>query len=220
MHLSLVDVLRCPRSHEPSALVATVDRTATGGSVEYGMLACPICDARFEIEQGGIIFEPEQRDRCRARPLAQSRSADAALRAAALLGLVDPGGIVVLGGVEGTLAQALCEQADISVVLLNPPGAIAGWNAVTPMYADASPFAAGVLRGVMLNAETGSAAGGIVGALRAGGRLIAPVSAVVPEGMRELARDAEVWVAERVAEPDAAPVMLRRAKSDFAGDKT
>ncbi len=133
------------------------------------------------------------------------------LRAAALLGLVDPGGIVVLGGVEGALAQALSEQADVSVVLLNPPGAIAGWNDVTPMYAEASPFAAGVLRGVMLDAETGSAAGGIAGALRVGGRLIAPVSAAVPQGMRELARDTEVWVAERVAEFDQAPVMLRRA---------
>ena len=120
---------------EPSALVATIDRTV-GGSIERGTLACPICDARYVIEQGGVVFAPELWERCRARRPAPSPTEEGVLRAAALLGLVDSGGLIVLGGGAGAMAQALHERSDVSVVLLNPPAAIAGWNDVTPIYAE------------------------------------------------------------------------------------
>jgi uncharacterized protein YbaR (Trm112 family) len=216
VHLALVDVLRCPGAHEPSALVATVDRAmggegSVGSFVERGTLACPICDARYAIEQGGVVFAPALREDCRSRRPAQPATEEEVLRAAALLGLVDPGGLVVLGGSAGAVAQALHERSDVSIVLLNPLSAMAGWNDVTPMYADAPPFAAGVLRGGILDTETADQANGLVAALRAGGRLIAPISVPVPSGMRELARDAEQWVAERVGDVDSAPISLRRA---------
>ncbi len=154
-------------------------------------------------------------ERCRARRPAPSPTEEGVLRAAALLGLVDSGGLIVLGGGAGAMAQALHERSDVSVVLLNPPAAIAGWNDVTPIYADALPFATGVLRGAILDAETADRADSLAAALRAGGRLIAPVSVPMPTGMRELARDAEQWVAERVNDVDAAPISLRRAEKQY-----
>jgi len=132
------------------------------------------------------------------------------LRAAALLGLVDPGGVVLLGGVEGPVAAALRELADVSVILHNPPGAVAGWDGVTPMYAAAAPLGPAVLRGAILDRATASAILPVVMALRAGGRLVAPASIAVPAGVRELARDGDRWVAERETEPLAVPVALRR----------
>jgi hypothetical protein len=52
---------------------------------------------------------------------------------------------------------------------------------------------------------------GAVAALRPAGRLVAPLSVPLPDGLRELARDERHWVAERV--PSAAssePVPLLR----------
>jgi hypothetical protein len=132
------------------------------------------------------------------------------LRAAALLGLADPGGIVLLGGAETNVAAALHEQADVSVILHNPPGVAAGWDAVTPVYAGVIPLGPGVLRGAILDHATATAIDHVVTALRAGGRLVAPASIPVPAGVRELARDDDAWVAEREAQAVAVPVTLQR----------
>lgn len=210
MHLGLVDVLRCPRRHAPSALVASIDRTGAAGSVERGTLACPICDARYAIDQGAIIFAADQRERSRTQPAMRGPSADDVVRAEALLDLTEPGGVVLLGGLEGAVAEALRERADVSVVLYNPPAAIAGWDDVTPVYADTPPFAAGVLRGALLDAASGASAADFAAALRVRGRLSAPTTVPVPPGMRELARDATIWVAERVVDSTSPPVSLRR----------
>jgi hypothetical protein len=58
-----------------------------------------------------------------------------------------------------------------------------------------------------------------VAALRPGARLIAPAAAPVPDGARELARDARHWVAERVA-PAGPVVPLRRGGTGDRGSGT
>jgi hypothetical protein len=157
------------------------------------------------------VFEPRHYTERRAAQAMRPAPQDRVERAAALLGLVDPGGLVLLGGAASDLAASLHEIADVSAVLHNPPGPVAGWDAVTPIYADHVPLAPGVLRGAMIDEGGVSALADVVRALRFGGRLIAPVRTPLPEGVRELARDAEVWVAERGADMASDPVPLRRA---------
>ncbi len=210
MQLALVDLLRCPRPHEETALIATIDDMGPGG-IDRGMLACPVCDARYRIDQGGIVFSPRARDRCWAAPAAKAPTPESVLRAAALLGLTEPGGIIVLGGANAGVAAPLHDQIDVACVLYNPPGHVTGWHNVTPVYADALPLAPGVIRGVLLDATTGPTAAGLVRALQSGARLVAPTETPVPPGVRELARDEESWVAEREAPTDATPVRLTRA---------
>jgi uncharacterized protein YbaR (Trm112 family) len=210
MQLALVDLLRCPRPHEETALIATIDDMGPGG-IDRGMLACPVCDARYRIDRGGIVFSPRERDRCWAAPAAKAPTPESVLRAAALLGLTEPGGIIVLGGANAGIAAPLHDQIDVACVLYNPPGHVTGWHNVTQVYADVLPLAPGVIRGVLLDATTGPAAAGLVRALQSGARLVAPTETPVPPGVRELARDEESWVAEREAVSASAPVPLRRA---------
>jgi hypothetical protein len=50
----------------------------------------------------------------------------------------------------------------------------------------------------------------LVAALRAGGRMMAPVAMRVPEGLLELVRDDEVWVAQLQAAAESVPIPLAR----------
>jgi hypothetical protein len=70
------------------------------------------------------------------------------------------------------------------------------------------PVAAGSLRGVALDERNAGAvlAADAVRALRAGGRLVAPASSPLPDGVGELARDDTVWVAERREAPRLVPL--------------
>jgi hypothetical protein len=210
VHLELVDVLRCPRPHAPSVLIASIDRIS-GRSVDRGTLACPVCDARFGIVDGGVVFDRRHFVEHRAERTIVAAAADRVTRAAALLGLAEPGGLVLLGGDSADVAAGLHDIADVSVILHNPPGPVVGWDAVTPIYGERVPLASGVVRGAMVDARVADAVVDVVRALRPAGRLVAPADFPVPEGVRELARDADEWVGERTLDTASDPVPLRRA---------
>jgi uncharacterized protein YbaR (Trm112 family) len=210
MQLALVDVLRCPQSHEETVLIAAIEHMGPGG-IDRGTLACPICDARYRIDRGGIVFSPRERDRCWAAPAPGAPSPESVLRTAALLGLIEPGGLIVLGGAESAVAAPLHDQSDVACLLFNPPGHVTGWDSVTPVYAETLPLAPAVLRGAMLDARTGPTASDLVRTLRGGGRLVAPTATPLPPGVHELARDDDAWVAEREGDVVGASVILRRA---------
>jgi len=212
MHLELVDLLRCPRPHEASPLIATIEQ-AYGRSIDRGVLGCPICDSRYAIEAGGVTFDDDTRSRCLAAPSAPPPAAEATVRAAALLGLTEPGGVILLGGVTGALAAPLRDAADVTMILYNPPGPAGGRAGATPIYARGLPVAGGALRGALLDEDTAPAAADVVAALRPGARLVAPARTPLPAGLRELARDEMQWVAERPVVAASAPVPLRRGSS-------
>jgi hypothetical protein len=216
VHLELVDVLRCVQPHEASPLIATIDR-AHGRVIDRGLLACPICDARYPIDAGAVTFDDGERTRRRAHPAGSAATPDAILRAAALLGLSEPGGLLLLGGMYAAVAAALRDRADVSIVLLNPPGVVAAWEGVTPIYSSRVPLGPAVLRGAAIDQDTMSDIEGLVTALRASGRLVSPASTPLPAGVRELARDDVEWVAERVVEPLVVAVPLRRGPAHSAG---
>jgi len=145
-----------------------------------------------------------------------SGGADLLLRARALLGLDEGGGIVLVGGALARHAEALADAVAVMTLLLNPPAAAA--RASRPpsavRAAGGVPLAPGSLRAAWLDGATATPPflDAVVRALRPGGRLVAPAGATVPAGVRELVRDAQEWVGERDAMTPApsAPVALRR----------
>lgn len=215
MHIELVDSLRCPEPHDDTWLVASVTRF-DGRDIVEGALGCPICRRQFVVSRGEVGFAgeaPAEGGESGSSIAPPVPDGDDVLRARALLALDEPGGIVLLGGVLAWLAQPLSDDAQVTPILLNAP-AWAWSDTVAPsaVRAHASlPFAGGSLRAVWLDAATAtpSLLAGAARALRPGGRLVAPVAAALPAGVRQLASDSQVWVAESAGAPSA-PVPLRR----------
>jgi hypothetical protein len=143
-------------------------------------------------------------------------AADAIYRARALLGLEEGGGTILVGGALARHADALADAVPVMALLLNAPAGSAsrGRPPSAMRAAGGVPLAAGSLRVAWLDDTTARAPWleGVVRALRPGGRLVAPAGAIVPAGIRELARDAREWVGERDAAVAAAsaPIILRR----------
>lgn len=184
MHLDLLDVLRCPAAHAPSALVAAV-RTVAGRDLHEGVLGCPVCRAEFPVRDGVLHLGP---------PGATADPRGDAERLAALLGVDDAPGVFVVEGAWGVAAAALAPPAARLVVL--DGGAAAPLDAIVGVGATL-PFGDATIRGVALD---GPARGeDAFRTLRPGGRLIAPAATPVPAGAAELARDEADWVAERPA---------------------
>lgn len=221
MFIELVDSLRCLTPHEDTWLVAAVARMA-GRHIIEGTLGCPVCRREYPVRDGVGWFAPPSPGDVEpiVESLAPTPDTDRVARAAALLGLADPGGIVVLGGGWGDCAEALAELGPAHVVVLDgapPPGSRPEISSLR--VGDRLPFAAGAVRAIALGpGVTGISAGvddtllaSAAHALRARGRLVAPSNAAVPGDVVELARDEADWVAERrvVASP---PITLRSAR--------
>jgi hypothetical protein len=197
----VIPALRCPRPHEDSALVLVADETR-GRHVVTGVLGCPICEAEYVIRASVAYF---------TRPATAAPAGPPAelLRTAAMLGLTEPGGVVMLGGHWAASAEAIGELADALVLVVNPPAYGAYGERVSVLHVgDRLPIAARALRAAAIDVPTA----GIVAALRPGGRLVATDAIAVPPGVREIARDDEYWVGENATTPPPPePQALRRA---------
>jgi hypothetical protein len=188
-----------------------------GRHIVDGILGCPVCRREYAIRGGTAWFSarPPGADAPGLTTSAGAADDEAGvMRAAALLGLSDPGGIVVLGGSWAACADAVAELGASHVVVLNAQVSDSSPQEVSPIVVDDRlPFGAGALRGVAVDAELGSPEllASAAASLRSRGRLIAPSGAPVPDGVDVLARDDQHWVAERtvVASP---PIALRSAR--------
>jgi uncharacterized protein YbaR (Trm112 family) len=198
--IELVDMLRCPRAHEETWLVAAV-REMAGRHIRSGTLGCPICGSEYPIDEGVLRYDA-------AAPIpaviqAELPSDDDVIRHAALLGLTGDAGAVVLAGMRALLGPRLAVVTGVQVLAVNPPNpAAAIGGGMSAILVDGPlPLAAGVLRGAALDAASRETPGAdsVVRALRAGGRLVLPADVPLPQGVRELARDAIDVVAEREA---------------------
>jgi hypothetical protein len=174
--------------------VATAERMV-GRHIVEGQLGCPVCEAVYPITGGAAMFS--------APTYGAGGDADEVLRTAALLNLAEPGGVVVLVGSWSVYAQPLADMVDAHLLVIDPPRPAEGISAI---YAGGVvPLAAGSVRAAATERPDLMA-----GALRPGGRLVAPVSAAVPAGITELARDDRHWVGESTTAVSA-PVRLRRS---------
>ncbi|HMI58248.1 MAG TPA: hypothetical protein VK511_09375 [Gemmatimonadaceae bacterium] len=213
MFLELVDSLRCVRPHEDSWLIARADELVARHIVS-GELGCPVCEARYAVREGVADFTGRDDVEDSSMRVELSSTSDAlALRAAALLGLVEPGGIVVLAGEWSAAAREILEMVgDVQLLALNyAPGLESGGALSLARIEDVLPLAAGAVRGIALDAahSTPSLLAGAARALAPGGRLIAPSSALVPDALTELVRDDEHWVAAAAAQSNvSAPVSI------------
>ena len=215
MFIELVDSLRCLAAHEETWLVASVARM-DGRHVIDGTLGCPICYRQYAIRDGAAWF-PFLSTANAAPRLSVSPAAldeDEGVRAAALLGLTDPGGIVVLGGSWTAYASAIAAHGVAHSVTLNVAASESGPQEVSALVVDdALPFGSASLRAIALGEDvaTPPLLASAARTLRARGRLVAPAGSDVPDGVTVLARDETVWVGERtlVASP---PVALRSAR--------
>jgi len=221
VHLDLVDSLRCPAEHEEATLVATIDRL-DGRYINTGALGCPACGARYEIRGFAVDFRDDrQRDATAdTSPSAPPPDEEKLVRVAAMLDTRTPGGLYVLTGSWGWYASALAVSYDVQCVVINPSAGIRPAEGLSILLVGSQvPLAAQCARGTAIDVEGARDArlvAGCIAAVRVGGRVVAPSAppAQVPAHTRELARDAQWWVGERMdaAETGGPPIPITRAK--------
>jgi uncharacterized protein YbaR (Trm112 family) len=199
MFIELVDVLRCPEPHEETWLVLAATHVVDRDVME-GTLGCPVCAAEYPIVNGVARFD-------RGMPHVAEPSEtneEEALRLAAQLNLADPRGYAVLVGATAAQGPLVATMTGVQLLLVDPPPEIGMGLGIsgltTPAGSAMLPLARASARGIALDAATSAErARAAVEVVRTGGRLVAPISLELPDGLAELARDDRVWVAERSA---------------------
>ena len=209
MFIPLVDVLRCVRTHDDTWLVASIDE-AVERDIVTGALGCPICQAEYPIREGIVHFDDASAD----APLpAMAATEHDAVRVAAALDLTDARMTALLHGSWGACAPIMRGATPAQLLLVNPPAGITSGDGVSIVRSpDVAPVAPASVAGVALGEEAaGTMLDSLVAAVRPRGRVIGSVRLAVPAGLVELARDDEVWVAQREASAaERAPVTLTR----------
>lgn len=200
MFIELVDALRCPVPHEESWLVVAAVRMEHRHIVR-GTLGCPVCSAEYPIRDGVVDF---RRGSDRTATLTPRRAplGESAMRLAAMLDLTDAHGFAVLLGQWGEWGAELSAIAEAPLILVDPPDGVIGAPGISVLRtAGGIPLAAGAARAMAIDDTSAPRAVSAVRATRTKGRVVAPVSLALPDGVRELARDHALWVAEREPAP-------------------
>jgi len=211
--IELVDSLRCINTHEDTWLVAAVTRM-DGRHIADGTLGCPLCRRTYAIRDGVAWFTDADASTTASSLTSTNTAAPEirTMRAAALLGLTEPGGIVLLGGSWSDCATPLAELGPAHVVVLNRAAPNDAPQEVSSIVVGQRlPFAPGSIRAVALDSELADAIESAAAVLRSRGRLVAPAGVASPPDVTELARDSEDWVGERTV-VSSAPVTLRSSR--------
>jgi hypothetical protein len=196
MFIELVDALRCPVPHEESWLVAAATRMAFRHIVD-GTLGCPVCRAEYPVTRGVVDFRRAPHG---LLPAGTAPDEEQATRLAAFLDLTDRIGFAVLLGPWSVQAPLLRALVETPLIVVDPPGGTEGEPGISAIRCDGVlPLAAGAARGIAVDGGSDARIASAVRATRPKGRLVAPASIALPEGVTELARDEAVWVAERQA---------------------
>jgi uncharacterized protein YbaR (Trm112 family) len=213
MFIPLVDMLRCTRSHADTWLVASIDRAEDRDIIE-GTLGCPTCLAEYPVHEGIVAFS----DRVSRAVLRAPREKDA-IRLAAALDLTEPNMTAVLQGEWGAHAQILRGLSPSQLLLVNPPEGIVTGDGISIVLADTAPFAYGSAHAVAVDATADDGmVSSLLASLRAGGRMLGPVTLPVPQSLTELARDSDVWVARlEMSAATSAPILPTRRPRGVSG---
>lgn len=209
MFIPLVDVLRCVRPHEDTWLVASIDE-ARDRDIVTGTLGCPICLAEYPIRDGVVSFDEAPGS---AMPVGGVPSEEEAIRVAAALDLTDARMTALLHGSWGAYAPIIRGLSPAQLLLVNPPSGITSGDGVSVVRShDVAPVARGSVAAVAVGDDaSGPMLDSLVAALKPGGRMLGSVELVVPTGLAELARDEEIWVAQReTSAAESVPVTLSR----------
>lgn len=196
MFIEFLDQLRCIVPHEDSWLVASFAEQQDRFIVR-GTLGCPICFREYPIQAGAAYFgvTPESVSHEDAPAAADP---DVAMRAAAFLNARERC-TLALAGVWAASAHAVTELMPMRIFALNPASRMDDSEMVAVLYAkDAMPLTPSSIDGIALDVTTATEGTLLAAlhALRPGGRLVAPASTPVPDGVTALARDEHYWVGE------------------------
>lgn len=199
MFIELTEILRCPRGHPESYVVAT-PIVMDGRRIVRGVVGCPECQAEFPIVDGVVYFAPRGAAAARAGGAPASPTYDGPALAA-FLELSGPGGYVVLAGAAARHAAALSvAMPGVHVVAVNAPSGVAPGPMVSLLVsAGALPLKSAAVRGVALGADHAAAPwlGEAARVLLPGRRLVVEEEAAEPAGVEPLARGAGVFVGTR-----------------------
>ena len=198
MYIELIDLLRCPRAHDESWLVAAFNRM-DGRFIIEGRLGCPVCSASFPITNG-VADLRDSREAPAGNAFTPSDEDDdaVALRVAAMLGLTRAGSVAVLSSMPGPIAGLVSEIASVRVLATNSSTpATEQENVALIRSSDRLPFASGSIDAVMLGTTVSSdQAEEAVRILKTGGRLVVTADSPLRGNLKELARDDRYIVAE------------------------
>jgi uncharacterized protein YbaR (Trm112 family) len=211
MFTPLVDTLRCPRVHDDTWLVASIDRAVDRDILE-GTLGCPKCEAEYAIRDGIVHFAEVERSAFIPPSEAE------ATRLAAALDLTDPRMTVVLFGAWGAHAPLVSAIAPVQLILVNPPDGIVSGDGISIVLAESPPLAIASMDGAAVDAGAGDAvAAALRATLKGGRRMVGPAALPLPAFLEELARDDDVWVARlepgAVTSAPVIPTLRRRTES-------
>jgi uncharacterized protein YbaR (Trm112 family) len=197
MFIEALDQLRCPREHEDSWLVAKFlemrDRDLWSGE-----LGCPVCEARYAVRDGVVLFESSVAPVTSLDPPGEAE----VIATAAMLDLSAPKKKIVLRGRWMRFAGALAQSFDARI-FINDANPIhpASEQILHIACESAVPLAPESCDAVALSdPDDENLVHSAVKALRLGGRLIAAGSLSVPASVAILAEDQAVWVAEKTGE--------------------
>ncbi len=206
MNTMLTDILACPVCDTESMLVLLAEQVADRKVLE-GVLGCPQCRRQYPVTEGRADLNPDPggvpmgADATSAEPDEQ-----AVVRLAALLGLAQPGGVVLLAGDAAAFAAELAALVEVEVVAVGEaaPGGAQPRRVSRIRTGARLPFLAASLRAVALGGETAlDLLEDAARVLAPGGRLVvesaadAAVSRVEAAGLRVLVHEAGILVAER-----------------------
>ena len=211
MFIPLVDLLRCVRAHDETWLVASIDE-AVDRDIVRGTLGCPICLAEYPIREGVVLFDDATPP---VPPIPPAPREDDAIRLAAALDLTDVRMTALLHGAwgGGAYAPILRGLTPAQLLLVNPPqGVVSGDGVSIVRSSRVAPVARNAVAAVALDAGAEPPmVASLVASLKPGARMLGRARTPIPEGLTELARDDEVWVAQLdVGTAASSPVTLTR----------
>ncbi len=202
MRVETLELLRCPALHEPSPLI-TVAYERDGDRILEGSLGCSICGAEYALREGVVYLALDA-------PATPEADAKDPMRTAALLGLNEPGVRVALCGAFGRDAVMIEEAIDARCIAIN--ASTAAVDQIRCAAFDIVPLATASLHGLAVDDTQMRLLGDATRVVKAGGRVLGPAHAPIPDGCRELARDEYEWVAV-VERTSSAPVTLQLSRS-------
>lgn len=194
MRLELSERLVCPAPHERTPLVVMALETRERDLVR-GAAGCMTCHRNATIERGDVMFTA----RATMPDASQVQAAATAVdRLEAQLGLSEPGARVLLSGRYAQCAVVLAQRVDALVVVLNTPVPRAAGVGVVFLDEPVVPFSDATFNAAAIDQGASSAQwADVVRTLQREGRIVATLPTELPDGVRELARDATEWVGVR-----------------------
>ncbi|MDH3289691.1 MAG: Trm112 family protein [Gemmatimonadota bacterium] len=200
MHIELTEFLRCPEGHGPRDYCVLMPETIVERNVRAGLIACPTCQATYPIVDGVVDFRGAE-DHGGGASVPDATALPAADDVRALLGVVGPGGYVVVLGSACRLVAALSKLLPgVHFVLVNPPTDVASSSPASSVLSRGQiPLAPSMARGVLIGRDhvqrpwLGESARVLLRGLRV-------VVLGEPEdihGVKHLASGQGMWVGER-----------------------